>query len=132
MDFNNIQKKAVAKWENLVNSKDPVIYYGAASCGRAAGSLASKKVIEDTLKKLKIKGKEYWYLFHTVRKGQKFLKKSRYLGKTIPKNIEQIKADFLKEIKQPKLRDKNTILIESFTPLERKVLPALKATKELL
>ena len=40
MDFKGIQKKATAKWENLVNSKDPVIYYGAASCGRAAGSLA--------------------------------------------------------------------------------------------
>jgi len=57
MDFNNIQKKTTAKWENLVNSKDPVIYYGAASCGRAAGSLDSKKVIEETLKKLKIKAK---------------------------------------------------------------------------
>ena len=47
MNFKDIQKKAANKWENLVNSKDPVIYYGAASCGRAAGSLASKKVIED-------------------------------------------------------------------------------------
>ena len=57
MDFKSIQKKAKTKWDNLVNSKQPIIYYGAASCGRAAGSLASKKVIEETLKKIKIKAK---------------------------------------------------------------------------
>ena len=57
MDFDAIQKKATAKWDSLTHSKNPVIYYGAASCGRAAGSLASKKVIEETLKKIKVKAK---------------------------------------------------------------------------
>lgn len=83
------------------------------------------------VKKLKIKGKEYWYLFHTVRDGKKFLKRSKYLGKTLPKNIEQVKQEFLQQIKQPKIKDKTTILIESLTPLERKVLPILKTTREL-
>jgi len=36
------------------------------------------------VKKVKIKGKEYWYLFHTVREGNKYLKKSKYfLFKTL-------------------------------------------------
>jgi NADH-quinone oxidoreductase subunit F len=57
MDFKDTQKKAKTKWNNLINDKNPVIYYGAASCGRAAGSLDTKKVIEKTLKKIKIKAK---------------------------------------------------------------------------
>ena len=40
MDFDDIQKKAIIKWDSLINSKNPVIYYGAASCGRAAGAIS--------------------------------------------------------------------------------------------
>ena len=83
------------------------------------------------LKKLKIKGKEYWYLFHTVRDKDKFRKLSKYIGKELPKNIEKLKQDFLDEIKKPKIKDKDTKLLESLTPLERKVLPTLKTTKNL-
>ena len=80
------------------------------------------------VKKVKIKGKEYWYLFHTVREGNKYLKKSKYLGKELPKNIEEIKKEFLTGIREPS--SKHSKLIESLTPLERKVLPLLsKHTK---
>ncbi|MBI4158860.1 phenylalanine--tRNA ligase subunit alpha [Candidatus Woesearchaeota archaeon] len=80
------------------------------------------------VKKVKIKGKEYWYLFHTVREGNKYLKKSKYLGKELPQNIEEIKKEFLNEIKEPS--SKHYKLIESLTLLERKVLPLLsKHTK---
>lgn len=82
------------------------------------------------IKKLKIKGQEYWYLFHTVRQGDKFLKRSKYIGKDLPKNIEQLKQEFLDEVKQPKVKDERTKLIESLTPLERKVLPLLKKIKD--
>ena len=51
------------------------------------------------LKKVKIKGQDYYYLFHTVRSGKKYLKESKYLGKELPKNIEQLKEEFLQEIK---------------------------------
>ncbi|MCK5301376.1 MAG: hypothetical protein KAJ21_05675, partial [Thermoplasmatales archaeon] len=57
MDFDAIQKKATAKWDSLIHSKNPVMYYGAASCGRAAGVISVKEKIEETLKKLKIKAK---------------------------------------------------------------------------
>ncbi|MCD4666229.1 hypothetical protein K8R47_00270 [archaeon] len=77
-------------------------------------------------KKVKIKGQDYWYLFHTVRDGDKFLKKSRYLGKELPKNLDEIKADFEEEINKPDELTKEDKIIESLTPLERKVLPNLK------
>ena len=35
--------------------------------------------------------KEYYYLQHSYRKGTKVITKEKYLGKEIPKNIEEIK-----------------------------------------
>jgi len=83
------------------------------------------------LKKVNIKGQDYYYLFHTVRKESKFLKRSRYLGKQVPKNIEEIKEKFLDEINNPKDKSENEKLIESLTPLERKVFPRLKEENNL-
>jgi len=60
------------------------------------------------IKQVKIKRQKYWYLFHTIRKGDKFLKKSRYLGKELPKNVEELKKQFLEEINNPK----NTALVD--------------------
>lgn len=48
----------------------------------------------------RIKGKQkYYYLESSIRKGKKIIKKEKYLGKEIPKNIEEIKEKFEKEIK---------------------------------
>lgn len=41
----------------------------------------------------------YFYLKHSFRKGKKVLTKERYLGSEIPKDIEEIKNNFKKEIK---------------------------------
>src|SRR3989344_5283902 len=51
-------------------------------------------------RKIRIKEKEYWILEHTIRRGKKYIKKTKYLGKTLPprKRLEQLKKDFLKEI----------------------------------
>lgn len=47
------------------------------------------------------KGKEtYYYLHQTFREGKKVRVKEKYLGKEIPKNIEEIKIDFIKEFKE--------------------------------
>ncbi|MDP2672750.1 MAG: phenylalanine--tRNA ligase subunit alpha, partial [Nanoarchaeota archaeon] len=81
------------------------------------------------LKKVKIKGQYYYYLFHTVRSGKKYLKESKYIGKILPKNIEQLKEEFLEEIKSTP-KSKHQKLIESLTPLERKILPLLKTIKK--
>ncbi len=47
------------------------------------------------------KGKKtYYYLHQTFREGKKVRVKEKYLGKEIPKNIEEIKIDFIKEFKE--------------------------------
>jgi len=43
--------------------------------------------------------KEYFYLEHPIRKGKKIIKKQKYLGAEIPKNIEELKKEFEKELK---------------------------------
>jgi Fic family protein len=51
----------------------------------------------------KVLGKQtYYYLEHTIRKGRKVEKKEKYIGKTLPKNIEEIKKKFLSEIYREK------------------------------
>ncbi len=45
-----------------------------------------------------IKKKSYYYLKHSYRKGKKIITKEKYLGKTIPKDIEKIKSAFLNRI----------------------------------
>ncbi len=48
----------------------------------------------------KIKGKkEYYYLEQSTREGKKIIKKEKYLGSEIPKNIEEIKKKFEGELK---------------------------------
>ncbi len=48
----------------------------------------------------RIKGeKAYFYLEHNKRKGKKIVKKERYLGTSIPKDIDKIKEEFSKELK---------------------------------
>ena len=42
--------------------------------------------------------KEYFYLKKSFRKGNKILTKEIYLGKEIPRNIEEIKKEFQKEL----------------------------------
>ena len=53
------------------------------------------------LKKVKIHGIDYFYLFHTVRDGSKFKKLSKYIGKKEPskEELEKLKSDFIKKIK---------------------------------
>ena len=54
MDFDNIRQKALAVWDNLIHSATPVIYFGAASCGRAAGIMEVKDTAKLALTKLNI------------------------------------------------------------------------------
>jgi len=47
-----------------------------------------------------IKRKNYFYLQHSYRKGKRIITKEKYLGKTIPKGLEEIKEGMLKEEKK--------------------------------
>ncbi len=51
-----------------------------------------------TIRKRQLGNQEYYYLEHTVRKKGKVEKLERYLGKSIPKDIESQKREFLFEI----------------------------------
>ena len=53
------------------------------------------------LRKVNIKGNDYFYLFHTVREGNKFRKLSKYIGKKEPskEELEKLKEDFIRKIK---------------------------------
>ena len=52
------------------------------------------------VEKIKVKGKTYYKLAHTIKKGTKITHKSKYLGKIIPskKKLEQLKMRFEEEI----------------------------------
>jgi PAS domain S-box-containing protein len=54
------------------------------------------------IEKINVKGHTYYKLVHNIRKNGKVKSKSKYLGKTIPENIEERKQQFLQEIKSGK------------------------------
>lgn len=55
--FEKQKKEAQRKWDLLKTSKIPVIYFGTASCGRAAGAMEVLKSVQNTLKENRLKAK---------------------------------------------------------------------------
>lgn len=55
-----------------------------------------------TIAKRIVKGIKYYYLEHTIREDGRVTKKSRYLGRTIPKDIEKVKKQFIYELNREK------------------------------
>lgn len=55
-----------------------------------------------TVRKKKVGNEMYYYLEHSFRENDRITKKEKYLGKTLPKNIEEIKRRFLSEIYKEK------------------------------
>jgi len=55
-----------------------------------------------TISKKAVDGKSYYYLEHSYREKGKVIKKEKYLGKNIPKDIDKIKQVFLEEIYKKK------------------------------
>ena len=53
-----------------------------------------------------VKGNKYYKLVQTIRKGDKIVHKSRYIGKILPnkERLEQLKREFLSEIKLNRYR----------------------------
>lgn len=54
------------------------------------------------LEQIKVKGKRYYRLVHTIRQNKKIGHKVKYIGKKLPgkKKLKQMKQDFLQEIKK--------------------------------
>ena len=63
------------------------------------------------VEKIKVKGKTYFKLVHAVRKGNKILHKSRYLGKRLPSkaSLERLKAEFLSDLHTGRYFSENDI-----------------------
>ncbi len=50
------------------------------------------------VKKKTLGNSEYYYLEYAYRENGKVQKEERYIGKEIPKNIEELKKEFLHQI----------------------------------
>ena len=50
------------------------------------------------IREKKIGETKYYYLEHSIREGSKVLKKEKYLGKEIPKDIDKIKKEFILDL----------------------------------
>ena len=55
-----------------------------------------------SVKKKQIGKQKYYYLEYSFRDGKKVLTKEKYLGKELPKNVEELKRDFLEKIQKDK------------------------------
>ena len=59
-----------------------------------------------TIVRRTVKGVAYYYLEHTIRDKDRFSQKSKYLGKAIPKDIDEIKRQFVFELNKERWFDK--------------------------
>lgn len=83
-----------------------------------------------SISKKNIDGKFYYYLEHSYRKYGRVNKKTKYLGKKIPKNIEELKEEFITELYQELWIEKFDSIKENFTK-EKKNTPASAKQKQL-
>lgn len=56
-DFTKLKKQSSEIWNTMINSGEPVIYLGTASCGKAAGADNIKKAVINALDKYKVSAK---------------------------------------------------------------------------
>lgn len=82
------------------------------------------------IEKVVVKGKKYYKLAQTIRKGNKITHKSKYIGKILPnkERLEQLKKEFLYEIQGNKYKYLSN---EDFENIENKKLDYRKEIKNL-
>ncbi len=74
----------------------------------------------------RVKGKQkYYYLESSIREGNKVIKKEKYLGKEIPKDIERIKEEFNKKVKAG-LNEKLELIKKNFQLEWRRIPESIK------
>ena len=83
-----------------------------------------------TVKKRVIGGRTYYYLEHSVRMNGRVEKKETYLGKALPKKIEEIKRDFLHDIYEERWFKTFDSIRRNFAK-ERKLMPKSAWEEEL-
>ncbi|MDD5133645.1 MAG: Fic family protein [Candidatus Nanoarchaeia archaeon] len=82
------------------------------------------------LKKKLIGNQVYYYLEHSIRKDDKILKKEIYLGKQLPKNLDDIKKKFIFDLYKEKWFDNFSIIKQNHSK-EEKLMPKSAKEKEL-
>ncbi|HKZ42800.1 MAG TPA: Fic family protein [Candidatus Hodarchaeales archaeon] len=82
------------------------------------------------MKKRVIGGRTYYYLEHSLRVKGKVEKKETYLGKALPKNVEEIKRDFLRSIYEEKWFKTFDSIRRNFAE-ERRLMPKSAGEEEL-
>lgn len=80
------------------------------------------------IKEKQISGNTYYYLEHSYKSKGKTLKKELYLGRSIPKEIDKIKSNFVFEIYKEKWYSRFDTIKESFSK-EQKSMPQEAADK---
>ena len=83
-----------------------------------------------SIKKRLIAGRTYYYLEHSVRREGRVEKREKYLGRSIPKNIEAVKAEFLYTIYKEKWFDVFDRIKKSYSK-EEKLTPKSARLEEL-
>ena len=79
-----------------------------------------------TLKKKNINENTYYYLIQSFRKNGKVEKKEKYLGTKLPKNINKIKEEFLREFYQETWFNRFDALKEQYTKERKNIPPSLE------
>jgi len=80
--------------------------------------------------KKQVGNETYYYLGHTYRSNGKVSKTEKYLGKEIPKNIEELKKEFIFEIYKEKWFNLFDKIKENYKK-EQKLMPSSAKEKEL-
>lgn len=83
-----------------------------------------------TVKKRVIGGRTYYYLEHSVRMNGRVEKKETYLGKALPKKIEEIKRDFLHDMYEERWFKRFDSIRRNFAK-ERRLMPKSAWEEEL-
>ncbi len=83
-----------------------------------------------TVRKRVIGGRTYYYLEHSVRMNGRVEKKATYLGKALPKKIEEIKRNFLRDIYEERWFKTFDSIRRNFAK-ERRLMPKSAGEEEL-
>ncbi len=68
----------------------------------------------------------FFYLSHSFRKDNKVINREKYIGKTIPNNIEEIKEEFFRQCLQESLFKKLSIIKDNFKQEWKKYPDSIK------
>jgi Fic family protein len=79
-----------------------------------------------TIRKKTVGGNSYFYLEHSFRRNGKVEKKELYLGKEIPKNVEEIKRRFISEIYNETWLNQLNNIRENYSKEQKKTPPSAR------